>query len=397
MFRFHRSSVPLTGLAAVLVAILASAPSRLVGADDLKPADPKPADPKPADPKPADPAMADPAMDTPPADAGMGAPLVPTPAPGDPAPAPAAPVDPAAPKVEPVLVGEGMKELERLKALLKKSKSENADILASQDAVAKGILNLAPDVEPADDIAKAAFEKAKDAYMDEAEKLMIEALELTKIRANTKSNERDDVNIKAATILATCRPAVTKKIIDALETRVFKAAKEYTPPTSLYEEAFKAIGVLGYRTAGNDYLASWIKYDNSPNITDRIKAAFEAMVFFKNFKGTERQEMVEKICRSFIGVEHAAEVNKTKEDRAQKQVWDKIKPAVIKALQYLSKEPKDKNNNLLGSVKAFDEWFRQHDKPKDPAWFEPKVAPPAAVPGGAVPGAPAAPAPGGGK
>ena len=400
MLRFHRSSIPFTGFAAVLVAILASTPARFVRADDPKPTDPKPADPKPADPKPADPKPADPAMADPgmaPADPAMGTPIAPTP----PAPGAAAPVVPATPAAvapaaaEPVLIKDATNELERLKALLKKAKSENADILASQDAVAKGILNLAPDVPAADEPAKAAFEKAKDGYMNEAEKLMVEALELVRVRATTKANERDDVNIKAAQILATCRPDVTKKIIDALDLKIFKA-KDYTPPTSLYDETFKAIGLLGKRLEGSEYLQSWIKYDNTPIMVDRIKAAFEAMVLFKNFKGAERNDMVKKILTTFIGVEHGAEVNKSKDDRAQKQVWDKIKPAVIKALQVLSKEPKDKNNNLLGSVKAFDEWFKLHDKPKDPAWVDPKPAP-AAPAGGAAPGAPAAPAPGGGK
>jgi hypothetical protein len=382
MLRLHRSTVPFTAFAGVLVAILASTPARFVRADTPKPADPKPADPKPADPKPADPAMGEPGMDAP-VDPAMGAPMAP----------------PAAPAAEPVYIKDAMSELERLKALLKKSKSENADILASEDAVAKGILNLAPDVPVGDDpLAKAAFDKARDAYMKEAEKLLVEALELVRVRANTKANERDDVNVKAAQILATCRPEVTGAIIDALETRIFKA-KDYTPPTSLYDEAFKAIGVLGDRKLGGPYLASWIKYDNSPNMPDRIKAAFAAMPLFKSWKGSERLENVKSICRTFIGVEHAAEVNKTKEDRAQKVVWDKIKPEVIKALQALAKSPKDKNNNLLGSVKTFNDWFQDHDKPRDPAWVDPKPASgaPAVPAGGAAPGAPAAPAPGGGK
>lgn len=333
MLRTLRTSLPAVSFAALVAAALAVAPVRIVRADDPKPADPKPADPKPADPKPEDPKPADPKPADPkpeepkPEEPGMGDPAM-----GDPAAPPAAP-DPAAakPANEPVLIGAAHDELSRLNGLLRKSKSESADILASEDAVAKSILGLAPN----DEAGAATFEKDRDAYMKAAEKLLIEALVLVKIRANTTSNERDDVNVKAAEILGLCRPDVTKDIINALENRIFKA-KGYTPPTGLYDAAFKSIGLLGDKEGGK-YLQDWIKYDNSPNQPERIKAAFEAMTVFKNYKGSDRHDMVEKICRTFVGVEHAAEVNKSKEDKAQKQVWDKIKPAVIKALQVLAK------------------------------------------------------------
>ena len=377
MLRRLRSFLPAVSVAVLVAAMIVVSPVRFVGADDPKPADPKPADPKPVDPKPGDPKPADPM----PADPGMA----------DPAPAPVPAPPPAAgpAKPDPVLLSAAYDELTRLTALLKKSKSESADILASLDAVAKSIIGLSPN----DEAGAATFEKDRDTYLGKAEKLLEDAMTLVKIRPNTTANERDDANVKAASILGLCRPdSASKHLIAALE-QIFKA-KGYTPPTALYDEGFKSIGLLGDKDGGK-YLQEWIKYDNTANVPERIKAAFDAMAIFKNFKGfPERHDMVEKICRTMIGVEHAAEVNKSKEDKAQKLVWDKIKPAVIKALQVLSKEPKDKNNNLLGSVKTFDEWFRLNDKPKNAAWLDPKPAPaaPPAVPAPA--GAPAAPAPG---
>ena len=382
MRRIHRSSVPLAGLVAIILASMSSTPTRFVRADDPKPVDPKPVDPKPADPAPAAPGMDEPAMD--------GTPMGPTPAPDPAAPDAGAPAAPATPApAATVAMKDAMSELDRLKAFLKKGKSETADILASLDAVANAILHVVPDVAPAPDDAAglAAFEKEKDRFMKIAEGLLLDAFEISRVKPGSKTatNERDDVNVKAAQILGTCRPDVTMAIINSLETKIFKA-KDYTPPTALYDEAFKSIGLLGHKEGGK-YLLSWIKYDNSPNQPDRIKAAFEAMVFFKNFKGLDRLDAVKTICRTFAGVEHAAEVNKTKEDRAQKQVWDKIKPAVIKATQVFAKEPKDKNGNQMGSIKALDEWFRDNDRPKNPVWVDPKPEAPA-------PGAPAAPAPG---
>ncbi len=342
-----------------------------------KPADPKPADPKPAEPPtPADPAKpADPKPSEPPAPADPAKPADPKPA--DPKPADPAVPPPAADK-DAVLLSDALQELTRLKEYLKKPKADNQDIIASLEACEKAYHHVTPNVPVADPAGQTAFEKDREAFWKEAEKLFVDALELVRVRPNTAANERDDVNVKAAQILGKTRPGVTKAIISVLETKVFKA-KTYTPPTTLYDEAFKAIGLLNDHKDGWAYCTEWIKYDNQPVVVDRIKAAFDALALFKDVKGAARKPAVEKIIRTFSGVEHGAEVNKSKEDQAQKRVWDKIKPAVIKALQALSREPKGTDGNLLANVKAFEAWFRDNDNARNPAWVEAKPEP---APGG---------------
>ncbi len=338
-------------------------------ADPAKPGDPKPADPKPAEPPaPGDPAKPD------------------APKPADPAQPPAAdPNAPPTPAVEGVTIADAVQELARLKEYLKKPKADNQDIIASLEACDKAYHHLIPNAPPADPAAQAAFEKERDAYLKQAEGAFLDAFELVRVRQNTAANERDDVNVKAVQILGTTRPHVTKQISDILETKVFKT-KAYTPPTTLYDEAFKAIGLLNDHKVGWPYCTDWIKYDNQPVVVDRIKAAFDALALFKDVKGVERKDKVQKIIRTFSGVEHGAEVNKSKEDQAQKRVWDKIKPAVIKALQVLSHEPKGADGNMLATVKAFEAWFRDNDNPKNPAWAadkSDKSDKPEPAPGGA--------------
>lgn len=318
-------------------------------AEDPKPADPaKPADPKPAEPaKPGDPMPADPAK------------------PGD----PAKPADPAAAPVANVTLAEGLAELDRLEKILANRKADNADIMASMDSALKAYKGLVP----TDDAGKATFEADKLKFMKEAEDLFLKAFTKVKVKAN-ETNERDDVNVHAVQILAQTRPIVTKGIIDGLEKVVFEAKKmKYTPAGAVTEEAFKAIGLLNDHKVGLPYCIGWIKYDNTAGMPERIKSAFEALILFKDVKGDKRHEIVELTLRTFESTEHSADVNKSKEEQAQKRVWDVIRPAVIKCVQYYSKEPKAKDGALIATLKGFREWFKDHDKPKDEAWVDPKI------------------------
>lgn len=361
--------------AALVVAVLGlSAPSAF--ADDVKPApSAPPAEPGMADPGMAEPGMDEPAMDEPAMDdPAMGDPAMADPAMADPAPAPAD----AAPKrggvanpfYDPkasVTIKDAEVEAGRLKDLLKKSKSDNQDILASLDALAKAYVNLVPN----DDASKATFEADSARFHKEAEKLFLDAFELKYVKPNTSANLRDDVNIKAAQILGWCRPEITSKIINILETKIFKA-KDYDPPTTLYDEAFKAIALLNTKD-GFNYCLEWVKYSTNKGDAERTKAMYEAIILFTDVKGTVRHDFVKKTITYFIGTESSAERGRTKEEQTQKVVWDKVKGAIVKAMQVYCKEPKAKDGALMAKLRDFNDWFRDHDSPRDPTWVDPKI------------------------
>lgn len=362
-----RSSVPSSlrvaslALGAALVAFALPA-----SADDMKPTPSAP---------PAEPGMAEPGMDEP----GMGEPAMDDAAMAEPAmadPAAVAAVD--APKrggianpfwdpKSPVLLKDAELEAARLKELLKKSKSDNQDILASLEALAKAYVNLAPN----DDAGKATFEADALRFHKEAEKLFIDAFEQKKVKPNTSANERDDVNIKAAQILGWCRPEITGKIVMTLETKIFKA-KDYDPPTTLYDEAFKALALLNTKE-GFAYCLEWAKPSTNKGDAERTKAAYDAFILFTDVKGQVRHDFVKKTLVSFIGTESAAERGRTKEEQTQKVVWDKVKGAVIKAMQVYCKEPKAKDGVLMAKIRDFDQWFRDNDNLRNPPWVDPKI------------------------
>ena len=357
------------GLAAAVVAaaLLAVLPTRGF-ADDVKPAPSAP----PAEPGMGEPAMGEPGMDEP----AMDDPAMGEPAMGDPA-APAAPAD-AAPKrggianpyfdpKTPVTLKDAEVEAGRLKELLKKSKSDNQDILASLEALAKAYTNLVPN----DEAGKTTFEADANRFYKEAEKLFLDAFELKYVKPNTSANLRDDVNIKAAQILGWCRPEITSKIINILETKIFKA-KDYDPPTTLYDEAFKAIALLNTKD-GFAYSLEWVKYSTNKGDAERTKAMYEAVILFTDVKGTVRHDFVKKSLISFVGTESAAERGRTKEEQTQKVVWDKVKGAIVKAMQVYCKEPKAKDGALMAKLRDFEQWFRDHDSPRDPTWVDPKI------------------------
>lgn len=353
---------------------LGDAPIALAG-DTPKPQDP----PQPGMGDPAQPGMdpAAPGMD--PAAPGMD----PAPAPGmDPAQVP--PVVPPTPAPPPVPIADGWTELQHLREHMGNRKADNADIIADIDAVMKAYKNPGPNAEPPADPAEAAKAKAAfDAdvlkFKKEVEAALIKALEQVKVNAKTKSNERDDVNVRAATALGGTRASVTDDIIKSLENKILPAqGKEYESPSALFDEIFKAIGILGDVKTGYKYLGdTWLKYRNNKGEPEKVKSAFDAVILFRpHLKGSDRLAFVELQIRSFVGVEHSAETNKDKTNKANKEVWDKIKTSVVKAVQVMADEPKDEKGALPASMKAFNEWFGEHKNPRDDAWKDPPKDPP---------------------
>ena len=323
--------------------------SRLAVADDPPKGDPGMGDPGMADPGMADPGMADP---------GMADPAVVPPG-GD------------VKKPEPVPKTKAINELALLGGHLKDRKADNGDILASLDSVANAYHNFAPD----DEAGQATLDADRLAFQKQAEKLFLEAYKLKRVNAKAKANERDDVNIRAVQHLGTFRPEVTKEITTILEGVIFKVKDdEYRVPQTLIDESFKAVGSLGNKRDGLPWLMGWIKYDNTEGAPEKIKAAYDAMVLMKvlEVRGQDRNQIVKDTIRVFIGVEHSASINNDKNQKAQKIVWDKVKGAVIKALQYFSQEPKDEKGAQFGTVELFDKWFREHDKMSDPIWHDEK-------------------------
>jgi hypothetical protein len=302
-------------------------------------------------PMPAEPAMDDPGM----GDPGMA----------EPAPAP------AAPRCEMV---EAVAELNRLREYLKNKKADNGDITAAMDAVMKCFKGYMGSTVP-----------EEDKYLDAVEKELVKAFLLVNVKPNTETNIRDDVNIKAAQLLGQARPEVTKDIIAGLESKIFKA-KDYKPAPTLIDESFKAIGLLNDHKVGLKYVIEeyTTKFDNTAGRPERIKAAWDSLLLFKDVPMEDRYLVVKNAVKTYVGPEHAAEVNKTPDDRMRKEVWDKIKGSVIKTVQAFSKDPKDEKGNVIATMKGIEDWFRDNDKQGKPPW-EKDAKPGASPPPGAAP------------
>jgi hypothetical protein len=305
-------------------------------------------------------------------------------------PMPGAGADPAAPppKDPPaeapkdvVRLKDAQAELERLKGYLKDKRADTEDIKGSIDAVAKAYHNLGPNL-VADESGnmvedKASFEKAAGKYREDAEGLLVKALLLQRVKPNSETNERDDVNVKAAQVLGTLAKAdpkaasrVAPDVKDALA-KILDA--KHRPATAVYDEAFKALALLNDHKHGLTYIQEeWIKYGNTGPEPDAIKAAYEALPLFREVPGPRRHEIVKRTIIIFSSVETAAESNKDVKERAQKVVWDKVKAAVIKTLQEYAKNPKDAEGAVLATVREFQEWFRDHENPRKDPWADPK-------------------------
>ncbi len=363
-FRFALTSLLTGALIVGLVALPAAAaraedpPAKPAPGDPPNPPDPaKPADPaKPGDPPPADPAKPDPAK-----------------------PDPAAGVPPPAAQPPKIPLKDAWSELSRLIALVKDNKkSDNGDIIAAIDAVSKAYHNLAPD-----QIADASgamvadeknFEAGQEKFWKAADGAFLDAYELDKVKASIKANERDDVNVRAAVALGQTRPEVTQKFIMSFQ-KVLKEAKEYEPPTALYDETFKGLALLNEQKFGLPWmLKEWIKYSSSGHDPEIVKAAFDGIILYKEVPGKMRFDIVDKIVTFFAGIESSAQVNKSADEQSKKKVWDKIKTSVVKALQAYTKEATlPDGKTLLSTVAGFQDWLRDNKySPKKDPWADPK-------------------------
>jgi hypothetical protein len=295
--------------------------------------------------------------------------------PANPAPAPDAPKDV-------VRLKDAQVELDRLKGYLKDKRADTEDIKSSIDAVAKAYHNLGPNLVADESGAmvedKASFEKAATKFRDDAEEQLVKAFLLQKVKPNSETNERDDVNVKAAQVLGTLAktdPAASKRVAPRLKDALAKVLDaKHRPATAVYDEAFKALALLNDHKHGLTYIQEeWIKYGNTGPEPDAIKAAYEALPLFREVPGARRHEIVKRTVIIFSSVETAAESNKDVKERAQKVVWDKVKAAVIKTLQEYSGNPKDAEGTAtLATVREFQQWFRDHENPRKPPWADPK-------------------------
>lgn len=301
--------------------------------------------------------------------------------------------------VEPVPLPRAMEALGRLEKSLKSSKAINEQLIANLEEVAEAYHNLEAPPKPeleaigedlGEEEAKAlqatndkrmkAWETANGKFLAgqkkfrrDAQKVIVKALKLTKVHKPTETNQRDDVNIKAAEILGkTGDPDVSSQIIKALETGPFKA-KGYLVPELLLETAFGALGQLGATESLEWMLDNFVHTNNDKDRVNQLVAAHKAMILFPDVPGKLRYAIVEEMVKTYSGTESQAIQNSNDvKVQAAKQFWDRIKNDAIKAVQVMSKEPTDDEGQVLATMKEFQQWFRDHKNARKEPWTDPE-------------------------
>jgi hypothetical protein len=278
---------------------------------------------------------------------------------------------------------------------LKNKKADSQDILGALDAVMKAYPNLKPNLVKdaktgveSEDVK--GFPDQQAALQKRVEKALLKALELVKVKGTSETNERDDVNIKAASLLSQVRDDadVRRGIVDDLkmflDKGVAQQAKQYKykVPTGLYDEAFKTLATLSTKKNGGFayFIKEWISNDNGGDKPEMIRAAHDSMLLMKNVPGEIRYEFVKEMVTLYSGVEHTAESYKPGAQTQSgakvqnpKIFWDKIKGSVIKALQYMALEPKAADGGLIASVGKFFEWFNENKNKNKAPWVDPEI------------------------
>lgn len=305
-------------------------------------------------------------------------------------------------KAEPVAYEEAVRDLATLGGYLKDRKAINDQINQYLELVARAYVNLKRPDKPADDAgedAKAAYKSVKakfdkDAadFRKKAEKLFFKAFGLQRVKKDT--NQRDDVNTRAAQVIAglgkaygmdkagaKARAAISKKLRGAME----KLKKiKYDLNTDTLGAAFMALGQLG--SIGS---LEWMldEYSHTKeNEQDWLVAAHTAIVQFPTTqaKGTElgrewatgklRFAVIESFIKSYASVESAANRSSADaKDRAKKRFWDNIKNVTIPVMQHFAGAPMDADSGeALATMNEFEKWFRKHKNVRKDPWADPK-------------------------
>jgi hypothetical protein len=279
--------------------------------------------------------------------------------------------------VEPVELAQAQADLAGLETYLRAGKkATNEDLISALDAVAKAYKALkGPDPLPegADDAAKKAYDEAMkkfeaDAkkFRDSAEDGMLKALKLQRVEDET--NKREEVNVRAATLLGqTGNSKLSNDIITIIDKTLGKV--DYQVTTILWEAAFGALGRLNDPKSLEWIRDTHIHTNNLPGQVDQLVAGFKAMTLFQDVDGTLRHSVVEEMIRAYSATELQAERNSTdKAVQAAKQFWDRIKTDAVRAVQVLAGEPQNAEGQALASMKEFQDWFRDHKNPKKEPW-----------------------------
>ncbi|MDA1195851.1 MAG: hypothetical protein O2894_11785 [Planctomycetota bacterium] len=277
-------------------------------------------------------------------------------------------------------------DLEQLKKATKAS-ATNDDVRGYLDAVFNAYKNLAGPEKPAEGASEdevkawesenAKFEKARDDYRDDAEKLFLKVLTLVKVENET--NIRDDVNIRAATILGELGPVLEEKARESLSRSIIKEIERKLTKVKTHEvnsevlaSAFAALGHLN----DPDSLEWMLKNHCHANEVqkDYIIAAHRALVLFTNIEGKIRYEVVSTFVKVYGGVELQAEKSSNKAaDLAKKRFWDDIKTHTIPVVQHFAGKPTTAEGSALATMEEFTEFMREHKNVRKAPWEDVEV------------------------
>jgi hypothetical protein len=281
-----------------------------------------------------------------------------------------------------VEVSTGQGYVDELGKQLKSRQSQNADINATLDLVLQAYLNP---VKP-EGVEDKKFAEDVKKFRKDAEKALVKALDETQINKTAGTNEREDVNIKAAEVIG----AIGASKVEGLEDNKENLAKDVQKFTktlekrakddimvsgTLWESVFAALGKLNQRDSLVWMLEEHVHTNSSPTYkVDQLSASLKAMILFTEVPGKLRYDIVDKVKTSFSSVEtQAAQTTNDAKVQAQKQFWDRIKTDVVKVLQYYAAQPTNADGAALATVAEFVDWWRDNDKPKKEPWVDAKI------------------------
>ncbi|MFM8980758.1 MAG: hypothetical protein ACKOSS_09905 [Planctomycetia bacterium] len=333
---------------------------------------------------------------------------------------------PSLARAEGVPLEDAKRNLEVFGGQLKDRKLGNEDLNGSIEALASDFYNIAspaekaPDALPdgADEEARKAHAAATKAYEEALKKqraavrdwqhaaldLIFRALKLVVYDAKTKSNLRDDVNIKASLVLGDLlgnpklaegrdakeleklREGWSKQLRDLLAGELEEPKQDYQVPVAVLENTFAALGKINDPKTVAWLLENYSHTNNAPAKVERLKAAHKAMVLFKGIKGDLRFQVVEKFATIYSAAEATAnnaaansgDAKQKTAAAASKKFWDDVKTDAIAVVNYYATgpdgaAPANAEGQALTTMKDLFVWFGDHSRKNRAPWLDEKA------------------------
>ncbi len=264
-------------------------------------------------------------------------------------------------------------DLEVVEDLLGHDGTSNELIVTTLDAVVDAAVALDFSAKGDADEAQLAYAQSLERYRQDVLDVLLDAIDEVALDREG-NNRREPVNLRAGRLLRRTvsflddagRRRLSRRIIHKI--RRFERMR-HEVDADVYGAAFLALAELGEPRSVEWIRETYVRAKQQPADIARLRVALHALGAFRNLTGTQRHALVDEMLKRYVAMESLANISTTDVSAlAARRFWEAVGSDVIRLMQHLSGQPKNAQGEALETMKAFADWYREHDDPDDAPW-----------------------------